>query len=78
SHSATIGIRAFDCQRHVLERDIRSVETSLGSVRVKRSHGFGVERSKIEYEDISRIARERDMTLEQVEKLLKPELDRFK
>ncbi|MEG1983912.1 MAG: nickel pincer cofactor biosynthesis protein LarC [Oscillospiraceae bacterium] len=77
SHSATIGIRAFDCQRHVLERDIRSVETSLGSVRVKRSHGFGVERSKIEYEDISRIARERDMTLEQVEKLLKPELDRF-
>lgn len=65
-HTTTLGIREYVCRRYGLEREVVSRETSWGIVRVKRSSGYGTSREKAEYEDLARIARERDMTLEQV------------
>lgn len=50
--TSTIGVRRVDCARYELRRDVR-VE---GGVRVKRSAGYGAEKSKPEFEDRARAA----------------------
>lgn len=66
-HTTTLGVRRTLCERYVLERDILVVQTEYGPVRAKRAHGWGVDRVKAEYEDAARIARERGLTLRQVQ-----------
>ena len=46
-------------------------ETAYGPVRVKHAHGDGVEKSKPEYEDVAKIAREKGMTFAQASQLVK-------
>ena len=67
-HTSTIGIREKLCNRYVLSRGIRTVETKYGPVRIKESSGYGVERSKYEYDDLAAIARERGLSIEEVRK----------
>ncbi len=55
-HTTTIGIRENVCNRYVLAREIQKIDTSYGEVRVKKSSGFGVSRSKLEYDDLAGIA----------------------
>ena len=69
-HTSTIGIRKAVTSRFVLDREISSVDTKYGEVRVKTSEGYGVRRRKYEYEDIARIARENDLSLSQVRALI--------
>ena len=45
---------------------ITTRETPYGPVRVKKAQGYGVRRSKPEYEDMARIAREHKITLKQI------------
>ena len=69
-HTQTIGIRETLCQRYVLRRESGKVESPWGEVCVKRSQGWGVERVKAEADDLARIARENDLSLEQVRRNL--------
>ena len=73
-HTSTIGIRETSQRRYVLDREIRTVETKLGEVRQKISRGYGVIRSKYEYDDLARIARENDMSVEEVRERISGEL----
>ena len=59
-------MRETRCRRHTLERDVETVNSAYGEVRVKCARGFGVERSKPEYEDLARLARENGVSLRQV------------
>ena len=70
-HTTTIGIRESKLQRHILDRSIQMLDTPYGSVRCKISSGYGVERRKYEYDDLSRIAKERDISLSEAEALIK-------
>ncbi len=65
-HTSTIGVREMSTKRYVLKRDIKTLSTPLGDVRVKESSGYGVTRSKFEYEDISRIAKDKGLSLSEV------------
>ncbi|MCX4347588.1 MAG: nickel pincer cofactor biosynthesis protein LarC [Lachnospiraceae bacterium] len=65
-YTASIGIRENKLGRYVLDRRIEEVETVYGSIRCKVSSGYGVERRKYEYDDISRIAKENGVSLEEV------------
>lgn len=65
-HTTTIGVREKTYQRHILDRKEETIETSYGSVRVKTSTGYGVTRKKLEYEDLARIAKEEDLSIEEV------------
>ncbi|MBQ8812954.1 MAG: nickel pincer cofactor biosynthesis protein LarC [Lachnospiraceae bacterium] len=65
-HTTTLGIREKDCDRYTLERTIAAVDTPFGEIRRKDSYGYGVIRSKYEYEDLARIAREQGMSLSEV------------
>ena len=69
-HTTTLGIREVVSRRHVLNREQIEVNTKYGTVRMKRSFGYGVEKSKPEYEDVARIAREQDLSLAEVHKEL--------
>ena len=58
-HTRTAGIRRQDFVRYVLQRE----STEQDGLRVKSYRGYGVERSKPEYEDLAELARSRDGSL---------------
>lgn len=64
--TSTTGLRVRTCEKHVLDYSITTRETPYGPVRVKKAQGYGVRRSKPEYEDMARIAREHKITLKQI------------
>lgn len=70
AHTTTIGVRETVTQRYVLNRHVETLHTPYGEVRRKCSSGYGVTRFKYEYEDLARIAKERNCSLEQVKELL--------
>ena len=65
-YTTTIGIRRSVYDRFVLDRRAESVDTEYGKARVKISEGYGVKRIKAEYDDMERIAKDNDITLEEV------------
>lgn len=73
-HTTTLGVREYTCKRYGLERNIKQVETSYGTVRVKESKGYGVVKTKIEYEDLAEIAKKNEMSLEEVREKIQQEL----
>ena len=69
-HTSTIGVRETRTRRYVLDRSVVTRQTPYGEVRVKESSGYGVRRSKYEYEDLAGIARREDLSLAEVKALL--------
>lgn len=69
-YTTTIGIRQAETQRYVLDRKITMVETSCGTVRRKDAAGYGVSRSKYEYDDLADIAREKGLSIKEVRDLI--------
>ena len=69
-HTTTIGIRENVLDRFVLVRREETLETPYGPVRCKISEGYGTKRTKFEYEDLARIAREREISLEEAKALI--------
>jgi len=65
-HTTTNGVREYSCRRYTLEKQSGTITSLFGSSRVKSASGFGVERQKLEYEDVARLAREKGMTLAEV------------
>ncbi len=65
-HTSTIGIRDTLSRRYVLSRREETVQTPYGQVRCKISSGYGVQRRKYEYDDISRIACENGLSMREV------------
>ena len=65
-HTTTLGIREKFCTRYTLQRKVETVGTPYGIVRKKVSSGYGIQRSKYEYEDITKAAREHNISIAQV------------
>ena len=70
-HTTTNGIRQARLERYVLNRRMETIETEWGTVRNKIVSGYGTERSKLEYNDVSRIARETGMSIQEVEEKIR-------
>ena len=69
-HFSTLGVRESVCQRYVLAREIVPVDTPFGVIHRKDAAGFGVKKSKYEYEDLARVAREEECSIGDVKKAL--------
>ncbi len=69
-HTTTIGIRENLFSRYTLDRSEESINTNFGKVQIKRSYGYGVTKEKYEYEDLARLATDRDISLEEIKKHL--------
>ena len=66
-HTTTLGIRQIECVRAILDRKI----LEKNGVRIKRSHGYGTQIEKIEFDDIVKIAEENDISLFEARKMIK-------
>ena len=64
-HTTTLGVRENAFRRYTLRRSFETVETPYGSVQVKTSEGYGVTRTKYEYDDLARIAAASGLTLDE-------------
>ena len=69
-HTTTIGVRESAVKRTVLDRTVTTVETPYGAVSKKTSQGCGVTRSKYEYDDLARVAKENGLSLREARKAL--------
>ncbi len=67
-YTTTLGIREYVCNRYCMSRSIEKKQTPYGEISVKNATGYGSERRKAEYEDLARIAKDREMSLWQVRK----------
>ena len=65
-HTSTLGIRENTCRRYTLQREQTELQTKYGTIRIKTACGFGVRKTKPEYEDIAKIAREKGMSIQDV------------
>ncbi len=62
-HTTTFGLRKTIHQRYMLDRSFATVETTYGPVQVKTGTGYGVTKSKPEYEDVAKVAKEAGVPL---------------
>lgn len=62
-HTTTLGVREKYCNRYTLERRTETVDTSYGQVRRKVSSGYGVRRSKYEYDDLAKAAKASNLSI---------------
>lgn len=66
-HTTTLGVRMSEVERLMLAREIRTVGTRFGNVRVKRGTLCGdVIKEMPEYDDVRRIARETGLPMSAV------------
>lgn len=65
-HTGTLGVREKTCLRRKLPRSEHTIETPYGSVRIKTAQSEGIKKTKIEYEDAARIARNQNIPLADV------------
>lgn len=73
-HLTTLGIRETSCVRHALSRSVTTKQTKYGAVRIKTSSGYNIIREKIEYEDLAKIAKENNLSIDIVRKEIEEEI----
>ncbi len=72
-HTTTLGVREHVSRRFTLTRKLEERNTAYGTVHEKISTGYGVTRSKLEYEDLARIAKEKGVSLAEARKMVEKE-----
>lgn len=65
-HTTTLGMREYTSRRYFLQKEHHMAETPYGVVRMKTSKGFGVSKSKLEFDDVAGIAREHGVSISEV------------
>ena len=65
-HTTTLGVRCQTLRRYTLEREAVALDSPWGEVRGKRSRGFGVDRVKPEFDDVTAIARREGLDVQTV------------
>jgi uncharacterized protein (TIGR00299 family) protein len=75
AESTTLGVRLHPVERRKLYYEIRTQDTSMGPVRVKRAFRDGrVRNTALESDDLRRLARERGVPLRRVREVLSREV----
>ena len=69
-YTSTLGIRENKCGRYVLDRSVIKVQTAFGDIRRKDASGYGVKRSKYEYNDLAGIARKQGLSISEIKEHL--------
>ena len=69
-YTTTIGVRESVCNRYILDRKESVRHTKYGDIRVKEVEGYGVKRSKPEYDDIVKAAEENNLSPTDIRKEL--------
>jgi uncharacterized protein (DUF111 family) len=70
-HTTTLGVRETVCSRYVLDRKVEEMETPVGKIRKKTSSGYGVQRSKFEYDDVAAAADKKGIGLDEIRDIIR-------
>ena len=73
--TTTIGVRVRTERRYTMEREMRSVASPFGPIRVKDVRSNGTRRSMPEYDDVVRIAREHNLPMQTVYRAVEAALE---
>lgn len=65
-HTSTFGVRRTDCSRYAMEASTEPVETVYGCIPRKTAAGYGLVKSKPEYEAMAAAAREHGVSLKEI------------
>lgn len=66
-HSSTFGLRSYKVSKSMLRRDVVKVSTRHGDIQVKRGYFHGrVVKAKPEYEDCKKLAKENNISLQEI------------
>ena len=64
--TTTNGLRARRCGKYFLDPGAGQVQTQWGPVGLKLARGYGIEHVKPEYDDVAALAREKNLSFQQV------------
>jgi uncharacterized protein (TIGR00299 family) protein len=70
-YTSTFGVRKTICKRYILNRKTSVQKMPYGNIRIKTGEGFGIKKSKPEFEDIAKIARRENKTFDEIKKNVK-------
>lgn len=70
-HTTTFGVRTTLHKRYILDRRFSDVETKYGTLSVKTGSGYGITKTKAEYEDVAKAAKEYGVTISDVVREIK-------
>jgi len=70
-HTSTFGVRRTDCSRYALEVSAEAVDTPYGPIPRKTGTGYGLAKSKPEYEPMADAARKHGVPLAAVREMLR-------
>ena len=73
-HTTTLGIRKKEFERFELSRSCDTINTTLGDVNIKHSKGYGTDKSKFEFDQIAKIAKDNNLSLFDVKKIIAKEM----
>lgn len=65
-HTTSFGVRETLCARHILARSVTERPTPFGDIRFKRGEGYGVVRTKPEYDDVAKAAEKNALSFTEV------------
>lgn len=73
THTTTLGMTRITVDRSVLKRRLEEIDTPIGTVTFKIAEGYGIQKTKAEFEDLKRIADEQGISLKEARSIA----DRF-
>lgn len=65
-YTTSFGVRVEKCDRYAMDIHFEKEETPYGTVTKKTGTGYGVTKSKYEYEDLAKLARERETSIREI------------
>lgn len=69
-NTTTLGMRVYRCERMILERSEKTLHTEFGDVRCKEASGYGVVRSKLEYDDVRILAKSSGRSIREIRDII--------
>ena len=70
-HTTSFGVRKRLCERYTLSREVKTAQSDFGPIQVKEGRGYGVTKSKPEYEDLKHAAVQNGVSLADVAKSIR-------
>ena len=71
-HTSAVGLRRSELDRVIMDREPVTVETEFGTVKANKFSYEDIEKTSLEYADAKRLADEKDISINEIYKTIRP------
>ena len=71
-HTSAVGMRRSELDRVIMDREPTTVETEFGPVKANMFSYEDIEKTSLEYADVKRLADEKDISINEIYKTIRP------